>query len=34
VAFNWDGAGGTTTTIAGSGLLSITADKVDTGNDI
>ena len=32
--FNWDGPSTASTTISGSGLLSITVDQVDTGNDI
>jgi hypothetical protein len=31
--FNWDGPGTATTTINGTGQLSLTVDQVDTGND-
>jgi hypothetical protein len=31
--FNWDGPGTATTTISGTGSLSLTVDQVDSGND-
>ena len=32
--FNWDGPGTATTTVQGTGFLSMAVDQVDTGNDI
>jgi fibronectin-binding autotransporter adhesin len=32
--FNWDGSGAADTTVNGTGSLAITADQIDTGDDI